>query len=560
KLNWENSTWENPLASLESEFVSKIKDLTVNSVLSYRLMDNLRLKTSLGYSDLRNNESRTLPSTRYDPAYGVGSEISSLLNNITTRNSWIVEPQLNWNYSTGVNKIEALVGTTFQNQVTDRLFQTGVGFTSNSLIYDLASASTNTIDLSDEAIYRYQAWFARLNYNDDERYILNLTGRRDGSSRFGPGKQFANFGALGLAWLFSNENFLKENKIISFGKLRSSYGITVNDQIGDYQLLDTYLSSGNSYQGVIGLNPVRLYNPEFGWEKNRKFEMALETGFINDRIFLTTAYYNNRSSNQLVGIPLPGTTGFSVINSNLNAEVENSGWELTLSLNNFDNKDFSWKTDFNISFNKNKLLSYPGLETSSYGNTYVIGQPLNIIKLYHYTGTNENGVYQFEDMDNDGIITSLGDRQKVADLNPKLFGGIQNQFSYKNFRLDFLFQFVSQKSFGLMTGVPGLPVNQTQQMYSQAQPFTAGMNSEVMTAYNRFGQSDEAIVDASYIRLKNISLTYDMQLASEKLKCQLFLQGQNLLTFTPFEGDPEFKFMGYLPPLKVVTVGFKLTY
>src|SRR5690606_4167821 len=159
--------------------------------------------------------------------------------------SWIVEPQLNWSRRMGKSQFKALMGTTFQNQVTNRLFQSGGGFSSNSLINDLASASIKTIDRSDETVYKYQAIFARLNYNYDSRYIVNITGRRDGSSRFGPENRFANFGAVGVAWLFSNENFLEDNKVLGFGKLRASYGITGNDQIGDYQFLDTYLSSGN---------------------------------------------------------------------------------------------------------------------------------------------------------------------------------------------------------------------------------------------------------------------------------------------------------------------------
>lgn len=560
-LNWESSTWENPLADMESEFLSKINDFTANTVLSYNFLSDLQFKTSLGYSDLRSNESRTMPSTMYDPAYGLGSEISALMNNLTSRTSWIAEPQLNWNYSTGKNKIETLVGGTFQHQVTNRLFQSGFGFTSNSLINDLASASLKTIDLSNETLYKYQAFFARVNYNYDSRYIINITGRRDGSSRFGPGKQFANFGAIGLAWLFSNETFLKDSKLLSFGKLRTSHGITGNDQIGDYQFLDTYLSSGNTYQGIIGLQPIRLFNPEFGWEVNRKFEVALETGFLEDRIFLTSAYYINRSSNQLVGIPLPGTTGFTSLSSNLDAEVQNSGLEFTVRTENYKTQNFSWTSNFNISLNRNKLISYPGLESSSYANTYVIGQPLNIIKLYQYTGTDEQGIYQFADINNDGQITGIGDRQVIADLNPKYFGGFQNQLRYKGLQLDFLFQFVKQKSFGYMPGVPGTPLNQLADQSGLTQPVTAGTNSEVINAYYRYGQSDGALQDASYIRLKNISLTYDLPLQSEKIKCQLFFQGQNVLTFTPYDsGDPEFKFTGYLPPLRTFTTGIKLTF
>jgi TonB-linked SusC/RagA family outer membrane protein len=564
-LNWENSTWDNPLAGLLSQFDSKIKDLTANTVLSYAIRPKLQFRTSFGYSDLKSNESRTQPSTMYNPAYGVGSEISSLSTNQTTRTSWIVEPQLNWNKVVGKGKIDALLGGTFQLQRTERLFLNGFGFASNSLIHDLTSASIKTIDLSDETIYRYQAFFARINYTWEERYILNITGRRDGSSRFGPGKQFATFGAFGVAWLFSNEAFLKENTLLSFGKLRTSYGTTGNDQIGDYQFLDTYVSSGNTYQGTIGLQPVRLFNPEFGWETNRKFELALETGFLKDRLFLTTAYYFNRSSNQLVGMPLPGTTGFSSLNANLDATVQNSGLEFTLRTVNFQHKSFEWTTNFNISINRNKLISYPGLESSTYANTYVVGQPVNSIKLYHYTGMNPTtALYEFEDVNNDDRITAIGDRKTIADLSPRFFGGLQNQFKYNRFQLDFLFQFVKQQAFGPMPGVPGTAMNQLASVSDTTtqQPYTAGANGTVTTAYYRYGLSDGNLQDASYVRLKNISLTYDLPSKfTPSVRCQLYLQGQNVLTFTKYtNGDPEFKFSGYLPPLKVFTGGVKLTF
>ena len=560
-LNWENSTWDNPLALLESEFLSKIKDFNANTVLSYNVLPNLQLKTSLGYNDLLSNESNTQPSTMYNPAYGLGSEISGISNNITSRTSWIAEPQINWNWNLGKSKMETLLGTTFQSQTTNRLFQSGFGFSSNSLIHDLASANLKTIDLSDETIYKYQAVFARINYNYDGRYIINVTGRRDGSSRFGPGKQFANFGAVGAAWVFSEEKFLQGNSILSFGKLRTSYGTTGNDQIGDYQFLDTYVSSGNTYNGTIGLQPVRLFNPEFGWETNKKFEVALETGFFQDRIFLTSAYYNNRSTNQLVGIPLPGTTGFQTLQGNLDATVQNTGVEFTLSSKNIVGNNFCWTTNFNISFNRNKLLSYPGLETSSYANTYVVGQSVNIVKLYHYTGFNPvTNLYEFEDVNNDGQITSLADRQTIANLSPKYFGGLQNNFRYKNLQLDFLFHFVKQQSFGYMPGVPGTAVNQLSEVSNQQLPYTSGANGAVISAYYRYGLSDAALQDASFVRLKNVSLTYDIPLKAKSLKCQLYFQGQNLLTLTSYNsGDPEFKFSGYLPPLRVFTTGVKVT-
>lgn len=573
-LNWENNTFENPLASLQSKGVIKTNDLLANAVLSYEIIPGLEFKTNLGFTDLKNNEVRAMPSTMYNPAYGIGSSESILLTNTTLRQSWIIEPQLHWNKTFTNGKMDILLGATAQKQKSNRLYQMGYGFASNSLINDLSSANSVFTFTSDETVYKYQAFFGRINYNWQKRFILNLTGRRDGSSRFGPGKQFAVFGAVGAAWLFSNEKFLKENtNILSFGKLRASYGTTGNDQIGDYQFLNTYTSAGTPYQGTIGLNPVRLFNPDFGWEINKKFEAALEIGFFQDRIFLTTAWYLNRSSNQLVGIPLPGTTGFSSVNANLDATVENTGIELTLRTLNIDRKIFNWTTNFNISASKNKLISFPGLEASTYANNYVIGSSLNITKVFHYTGLNiQTGIYEFEDVNGDGFITADKDRKTVADLTPKYFGGIQNQFQFKNLQLDFLFQFVKQKNYDYIASVPpGAFYNQMAAMTNSWQqsgdntPYqqnTTGTNGEAVTAFYNYRLSDAVIVDGSYIRLKNISLSYDLPLMMDKsLKCKLFFQGQNLMTFTPYKGgDPEFKYAGYLPPLKMYTVGVQLTF
>lgn len=571
-LNWENNTWTNPLANLEAKFISRVSALTTNAVLSYAVLPALEIKVNLGYSDLANDERKTAPSTIYTPAYGLGPESSSINVSHTNRRSWIIEPQLGWSRNFGKSKITALAGGTFQMQRNNRLVLFGGKFTSNSLINDLGSAEITDIIVDDETIYKYQAFFTRLNYNYDSRYIINVTGRRDGSSRFGPGKQFANFGAIGAAWLFSDESFLKDNSLLSFGKLRASYGTSGNDQIGDYQFFDTYASSGNMYGGVNALQPVRLPNDQFAWETNRKFEVAIETGFLKDRIFISGAYYRNKSSNQLVGVPLPATTGFNTINANLDAAVQNSGVEVTLQTVNFQKLDFSWITNFNISAGQNKLLSFPGLESSPYANAYQIGRSLSIIKLYHFTGINpETGIYEFEDVNGDGEFTSREDRQAIVDLTPKYFGGLQNQLSYKNLKLDFLFQFVKQQNFGYAPGVPGTMVNQATDVtipwseaapYASNQPYTTGYNAAVFSGYYRFQDSNGALTDASYIRLKNISLSYDLPLPEKNgIKCKLMLQGQNLLTFTPYQyGDPEFKFYGYLPPLKVYSAGVQLTF
>lgn len=570
-LNWANGTWQNPLRFLTAVFRAKSNDLIANSVLSYEILPNLTVKTNVGFTNLQYNDTRTNPSTVFNPSFNLTSASSSLYLNTTERQSWIVEPQINWQDDFSFGKLGLLVGGTFQNQNTDKLYQFGSGFTSNSLIYNIGSAATVRVLFSDNTLYKYQAFFGRFNYNWNDKYILNLTGRRDGSSRFGPGNQFATFGAVGAAWLFSKETFLKNSTWLSFGKLRGSYGTTGNDQIGDYQFLDTYTSTGLSYSSNSGLQPARLYNPNFGWEINKKLEAAIETGFFEDRLFVTAAWYRNRSSNQLVGIPLAGTTGFGSIQANLNAEVENSGWEFSLRTVNFSKTNFKWTTNINFTIAQNKLIRFPDLATSSYSEQYRIGKPLNIQLLYNYTNVDpQTGIYQFTDANKDGRISFPDDRQAVADLNPKFYGGFQNQISYKRWKLDFLFQFVKQQNKVFYNGFAGQMSNQPVRMMdswvqtgdiTQQQIYTTGTNQEALNADYYFSQSTGGITDASFLRLKNVALTYDLPLGFKNTQCQVILQSQNLLTFTKYkDGDPEFTNTGYLPPLKVITAGLQLNF
>ncbi|MNS12333.1 TonB dependent receptor [compost metagenome] len=573
-LNWENNTFDNPVAPLEGKIKGTTYDLVANALLSYELGFGFNIKSSFGYTNLNQKQLNLQPHTIFSPSSGFGSEISSLYTNLLNRNSWIAEPQLTWKKSKGKGEVEILIGSTFQNQNGDRQLINATGFANNALMENPASASTTRVVNSDQNTYRYTAVFTRVNFNWDGKYLLNLTGRRDGSSRFGPGKQFASFGAVGAAWNFSRESAFRDKlSFLSFGKIRASYGTSGNDQIGDYQFLDTYSASGLTYSGISGLQPSRLYNPDFGWETNVKFEAAVEMGFINDRVFTTVSWFVNKSSNQLVGIPLPGTTGFQSMQANLDAVVQNKGMEFTLRTVNLKNREFSWTTNLNFTSLKNELKSFPGLESSTYRNQYVIGMPLNIQKVYNYTGLDPvAGTYQFKDVNGDGVLTAADDKQTIKNLNPKFYGGLQNQLHYRNLNLDLLFQFVKQENFNenFANPMPGTMVNQPSGITSHWQsegdtgPYQAYSNSstELLLSNSRLIQSDAAISDASYIRLKNISLSYQLpQNWTKNFNCRLSIQGQNILTITKYKGiDPEFRSAGYLPPLRIYSTAVNITF
>lgn len=572
-LNWANSTWNNPFRNLESIYDSSSEGFVSNMVLDYELLEGLHIKSSFGYTRLDYDELSTTPSTTYDPAYGLTSASSYAFSNKAGNHSWIIEPQLTYDLIFNNQEFKFLGGATFQEDSSEKFVQIGYGFPSNDLITNIAAASDFSIINNDKSKYRYQAFFGRLNYTYDNRYIINLTGRRDGSSRFGPGKRFSDFGAIGLAWLFGNEKFLKDS-FISFGKLRGSYGITGNDKIGDYQYLDSYTISSNTYNGISGLFPSRLYNPDFSWESNRKLELGMELAILKNRISVTSSFYRNRSSNQLVGIPLASTTGFSSIQANLDATVENRGWEFEFYSQNFQSKEFSWNTSFNISIPENKLLKFPGLEGSTYASQYIVGEPLDIRKAYQYEGIDsQSGVYTFTDFNGDGVISATDDRQSIIRFNTKYFGGITNHFDYNSFSLDFLFQFSKQKgnnaiySMGYPIAISNQPVeilDRWQQPGNMAsfQKYTSGGNAEAVASFSRFKRSNAASTDASYIRLKNISLSYGLKAKwLGGLTGSIFLQGQNLWTITKYFGlDPETQSLSGLPPLKIISGGIDVSF
>tara|TARA_R110000868_G_scaffold71713_2_gene209694 strand:- start:21367 stop:24399 length:3033 start_codon:yes stop_codon:yes gene_type:complete len=574
-LNWEDNIWDNPLASLEEEYNVSINTLIANMGLSYALAKNLELKTNFGYTTYGLNSYRIIPSSSRNPSLEASPEIySSLMTNSSSRQSWIVEPQVHWIKQWGDLDMKVLIGTTFQNQASEQLVLKGTGFPNNDLIRNLSAANELVVNQDTDSAYKYHALFGRLNLNWKDKYIMNLTGRRDGSSRFGPGKQFGNFGAVGGAWLFSEESILKGSSVLSFGKLRGSYGTTGSDNIGDYQYLDAYRVTGDNYNGTTIVEPSGIFNPQFGWEENKKLEVALELGFFKDRVLLNSSWYQNRSSNQLIGIPLAATTGFSSLTGNFDATVENTGLEFDLQTSNIKNKTLQWTTTFTITLPKNRLVKFPGLESSTFANRYIIGEPLSIIYLYEFLQVNpDTGVYEFKDYNDDGVISRLEDRKWIEDLAPKFYGGIGNTVQYKNLTLDVFFQFKKQKGYTYVRNQarPGYRKNGSVKLLDRWQQMgdmtsimkaSAGLDPSNATNSTNFTTSNQAVGDASFIRLRNVSLNYKVPVSSpHAMDLNVYLQGQNLLTFTGYEGpDPEQPSELILPPLRQLTLGIQLAF
>ena len=572
ELNWADNTWDNPMADFYQTYTSKIETFNANAHLSYEFIKGLKGILNAGYNTMNIYEVQTTPQSSYNPNT-LGNRRASTVNT-GGRSIWILEPQLAYEKSWGEHRLQAMVGGTFQKSVDRTLVVRGTGYTSDLMLENLQGASEVQVRRSQENIYEYKAGFIRLNYNYNQRYIINLTGRRDGSSRFGPGKAFANFGAVGLAWLFSNEDFINKGlPFLSFGKLRGSYGTTGSDQIGDYQFMDLWQTSIYPYQGISGLTPIRAKNADFGWETNRKLEFAIELGFFNDRIFLTTNYFRNRTGNQLVGLPLPGITGFNSVQANLPATIENTGWEFQLQTDNIRGVNFNWHTNFNISVLRNNLLEYPNLDQSPYARSYTIGHSLLDTKNYEFSGVNpDTGVYEVKDQNDDGRITTTDDLISTGDIGIDFFGGLDNSFEYKQWDLSFFFQFVKQRQYNSMLAfsTPGFISNQPIEVLERWQ--SPGDVTDVQKFTSTYGDAYFAYFDAitsnytredtSFIRLRNISLSYSLPKNTlPGMDMRLYVLGQNLFTITGYSGlNPEFSSSTSLPTLRQYMLGVQLTF
>lgn len=573
-INWQNNTFSNPVALFNSEYLNSTSFINSGTNISYRLFPFMSLKFNGGITYQNFEEISLKPHTMYNTSGGLTSANSISSKNNQTSFSYLLEPQITAEYSWNDHRFDVLVGTTLQQSEARQGSIQGIGFESNALIQNIGAAKTKIVSDQVNSQYFYTAAFARFNYQFKKRYILNLTGRRDGSSRFGPDNRFGNFGAVGAAWIFSEESFMKDLSWLSFAKLRGSIGTTGNDKIGDYQYLNTYSITTNIYNGITGLSPSRLYNPNFSWEKTVKKEAAIELSFLNSRINLTAAYYNNSSSNQLVGIPLPATAGFASIQSNLPAKVQNTGWEFDFSAQVLKSSQLKYETSFNVSVPRNKLLEFPNLAGSTYSNQYVIGYPMSLVKVYQFEGVDPaTGLYRFKDFNGDGRLTSPDDNQVIEKIGVEYFGGWSNNLRFRQWSASFLFQFVKQRNwnYNRQMLIPGNMNNQPVEVldaWSPSNPtgtymqYSSGTIAQKNTLHSLFQNSTAAVGDASFIRLKNVQLNYSIPVQKFGIReAMIYVQGQNLLTITHYFGlDPEFVVTGFLPPLKTYSLGFQLTF
>ncbi|WP_084454385.1 SusC/RagA family TonB-linked outer membrane protein [Algoriphagus terrigena] len=482
-------------------------------------------------------------------------------------NSWQFENYLTYIREFNDNHaINAMAGIAWQH--VDRFNSTAraQGFQDDYFTFNNLGAGAVAVQPSSGSVaYGLNSYFSRINYTFRDKYLFTLTGRVDGSSKFGESNQYAFFPSAAFAWRASDEGFLSSSRLISNLKLRASVGQTGNSEVTAYQAL---AGMGNysvifNDQRQIGIGVSRLANPDLKWEVTSQIDFGAEIGFLQNRLMFEIDLYRKITDDMLLSAPVPSSSGYTVVSKNVGS-MENKGVEFGFNTVNVEKNNFSWSTTFNLSINKNKVRELTGGSDIFLGQTVVReGEPVGSFFGYVHEGTwgsdeesvaasfnKKPGDIKYKDVTGDGVINTA-DRVIIGKGIPDGFGTFANTFRLKSFELLVDIQFAygndvslsSKHSAEDRTGIANsfktvlngwTPENQDT-YYAQIRPLTAG--------YNTFLDS-RRVEDGSFIRGRNIMLSYNFsQQTLDKLKVgsmRTFFSVQNFFLTTDYSGyDPE---------------------
>ncbi|MFA6086541.1 SusC/RagA family TonB-linked outer membrane protein [Mucilaginibacter sp.] len=532
----------------------------------YSIIPGLKLRSSWSIdngSEYENNYSNTLISAGIASN---GSAASYENKNLVLTN----EQVLNYIKTFGHNNkhnLNALIGNTINTVLSQNTTATGTGFAANSL-KSVAVAATRS-GSSSRAESKLLSFFSKVSYTYDDKYTIDGSIRADGSSKFGVNKQWGYFPSGGVAWRAGQEDFIKNLNIFDELKFRASIGLSGNQNgIGSYAAQGLW-ASGANYLELPGTSPSQLANPDLTWETTRQIDFGAEFGFLKNRLNIVVDYYNKYTYDLLLNVPVPYRSGFASYLQNYGS-VRNKGVELAINSTNIKTKDFTWVTNFNISYNNNrieKLASDISLGASG-RNISILrqGYPVNSFQLYKQLYVDpQTGNAVYEDVNKDGQITSA-DRQIVGNALPKYTGGFTNNITYKNFDLNFFFYFqqgnkiMNMNDFFMVHGGNQANIGFLPRQLDRWQKPGDVTDIPRLTTYsanptqnggpaNNYGGnvanlSSRYLEDGSFIRLKTLTFGYNLpQSVVQKIglsKLRIYAQGTNLLTFTRYNGlDPE---------------------
>lgn len=525
---------------------------TGNIYLDYAITPKLKFRSTFGvdYNNYEENEY-------WDTRTILGNSGGRGTQSITQSSTAINEQTLAYNDKAGKHSFGILIGNTLQGIEVKNVSATGTNFPNNS--YTQISSAATQVAAQFKTNSTLASFFSRADYNYAGKYYAEFTVRADGSSKFGRNNKWGYFPAVGAAWRIKEENFLKDVSQISNLKYRISYGITGNQAgINDFASQGLW-TGGFGYADVAsgaelpGTAPLQLANPNLKWESTAQFSTGIDIGFLEDKLNIEFNYYNKYTSDALLQVAVPGSSGFSSYLTNF-GEISNKGFELAINSTNLRTTGFTWKTDFNIARNKNTIEKIPA-DIPFAGRDLIRlqqGKELYSYWLYKQLSVNpDNGDAIFDDYNKDGKITA-DDRQIIGSTWPKFFGGLTNNFTCKGLDLGVFFTF----SYGnyiwnhnRMLGETGGTLDAGRVLLkSQLDRWTSPgqiTNTPKLTDANYARQENSRFFeDASFIRLRSLTLGYTLpkgftsRAGIEKLR--FYLIGSNLLLFTKYTGaDPE---------------------
>jgi TonB-dependent starch-binding outer membrane protein SusC len=578
----------------ESDKQTSIFRLFGNMNINYKFTDNL---SYTGFTGINVSNSKVKEFYSSNTGWGRLQNGRARVKEVNTY-SINHSSQLNFKKRFNQNhRIDALAGFEIFHYNFEDFLNEVIGFENQTTGVNNISVGTSVSQYSTQRFSTNRVSFlSRINYTLYKRFILTATMRADGSDKFGEGNRWGYFPSGALAWKMTNESFIKNISAISNLKLRLSYGATGNERIPAYaylaQLNPAFYASNDNL--IFGLAPSTLPNPDLKWETTEQLNAGVDLGLFGGRINLTADVYKKITTDLLLNAPIPSQSGFNSQFQNI-GRIDNSGVELQLSTFNVNKGDFKWKTDFNITFNRNEVKDLGGAEfipISTFGGwqanvgRVIVGEQIGTMYGYQfdgiyqiddftwqnnsdpnipfenrtfalknglpvYAGTALPGRMKYSDLNGDGFINDE-DRQVIGNSNPVHFGGINNTFSYKNFDLSVFFQW----SYGNdLYNAAKVRLNGVQPWMNISQDYfqnnwTPQNPSNSAPAYRQLDQqiaSSYYVEDGSYLRLRTVSLGYRLpkdltkKLGFKSLRFNLI--GNNLITWTNYTGwDPEVNF------------------
>ncbi len=561
---------DNPVASAKGKEAISNAYRTFGTVYAqYKILPGLTFKVNFG-GDIRNERRDVYVSrlTKHGSASGGIASIST-----GQKSNYLEEATLSYSKKTGKHNVNAVIGSTFQKFLTSYTYQEASEFPSDATGTDNMSLGTqSTYDMgSSKYGSRLLSYLGRVNYDFDNKVLLTASLRIDGSSKFGENNRFGYFPSAAIGWKLQEEPFLKDIEAISVAKLRASWGQTGNESIGNNAYMLTYSTGTDAIldeEAVSSTAPTRLPNPDLKWETTEQTDFGIDFGFFENRISGTADYFNKTTKDMLLSKPVSASTGFTSKTENAGSAAV-KGWEFSVTTFNLTNK-FTWKSTINLTSMKSKVKSLGGVDefttgsAGQSGNIFLVreGEPLYAFYGYQVEGiwqkdddfstmsdTYEPGDLKFKDQDNSGSINA-NDKVILGTSMPRYEWSFINTFGYKKFEL----------SVSVEGSHGGKMLNQN--LVDSYYPVSFRRNRFAKPYLNRWTEDNPStkypsfvstgnwgstqvnsitVEDASYVRLKNVTLRYFIHLRNQNIfkSLNVYLTAENLVTFTKYSGfDP----------------------